>query len=167
MANHPTLPEAIKVITDAMEEDKGEEGEAEAEVPELDEPKPTAPEVPEQEVHEDKTPAVSVPAEPELLPKVKVKDSEGNIQEFESLEEIPDDFEPFSYKEYGIAVGKLTERAIEQKQKDRDAEQARVDAETHERLTKSKLNGMPILPGSRKADLLVRTIRRLLMESLN
>lgn len=70
--------------------------------------------------------------------KISVKDSDGNVQEFDSLEDIPDDFEPFSYKEFGLAVGKLTERGIERKAAERKAEKDQEAKEKEERLTKMK-----------------------------
>lgn len=70
--------------------------------------------------------------------KISVKDSDGNVQEFDSLEDIPDDFEPFSYKEFGLAVGKLTERGIERKAAERKAEKDQKAKEKEKRLTKMK-----------------------------
>lgn len=113
------IDEAIEESDQEIEEDNTkdseEKGDDTAEAPELEEDKPTAPEIPktpEPEVHEDKAEADFVPPEFKELPKVVVRDSEGKTHEFETVEDIPDDFEPFSYKEYGVAVNKLTKREL-------------------------------------------------------
>lgn len=135
------MDEEIEKSDQEIEEDNTkdseEEREAPAEVPELEEDKPNAPEVPkvpEPEVHEDKAKADFVPPQFEELPKVVVKDSEGKTHEFETVEDIPDDFEPFSYKEYGVALNKLTRRELTLEKQDADLKLAKDNAETEARI---------------------------------
>lgn len=75
---------------------------------------------------------VVVPAVEDEIPKIKIKDSEGKEIEVATIDDIPDDFEPYSYKEYAVAVNKLTvlgiERTQTEKQKAIDAEKADRDA---------------------------------------
>jgi len=109
-------------------EDKPKDGEVDAgeDKPKDDEPKPEdkkddEPVVDDKSEPEPKTPEPASPLEDEAdtlqaiqekIPKVKVKDSEGVVHEFSSTDEIPDDFEPSTYKDFAVATSKLAQREI-------------------------------------------------------
>jgi len=61
--------------------------------------------------------------------KVSVKDFEGKTHYFNDLEEVPDDFEPSSYKEWGRAVQKFTDSAQTSRKDAADAEVKKEDDE--------------------------------------
>lgn len=140
-AHEKAIHELDKEEEEEEDEEEGEEKDEDKEKNEEDEPKDKEEE--EDDVSET-PPADSIDEEEDelVLPidetKISVKDSDGNVQEFDSLEDIPDDFEPFSYKEFGLAVGKLTERGIERKAAERKAEKDQEAKEKEERLTKMK-----------------------------
>lgn len=120
-------------IEEDNKEDSEEEGADKAALPELAKTT-TAPEAPAAETHEDKTEADFVPPEFKELPKVVVRDSGGTSHEFETIEDIPDDFEPFSYKEYAIAVNKFTKRELALEDQGRKLEAAKEQDETEKRI---------------------------------
>jgi len=71
---------------------------------------------------------------PKDIPKVKVKDYDGNVHEFETIDEIPDDFEPSSYKEYGKAIRDLTNRENEVRADQQRIETAKETKERNDRI---------------------------------
>lgn len=104
-------------------------------------------EKPEEKPEEDAP--VQVPEEPKEEPvvvppieeepeKVSIKDSDGKIQEFASIKDIPDDFEPFSYKEFAVGINKLTELGLEQKQSAKQKAEEDAKAERDARIDKIK-----------------------------
>jgi hypothetical protein len=71
-------------------------------------------------------------------PKVQIKDYEGNVHEFDKIEDVPDDFEPASYKEWGVAVQNFVHKdAAERKQLDA-IEKTKADKERIERINEIK-----------------------------
>lgn len=98
----------------------------------VDEDKPEEePKAPES-APEVKKEADTVQAEQEVIPKVKIKDSDGKVHEFETADDIPDDFEPASYREFAIGTSKLAQREIavaddKRKTEEKKAEDERLD----------------------------------------
>lgn len=96
------------------------------------------------ETDDDKTPAPTTPEPaPELDTdstkagegKIAVKDFDDKVHYFNNLEEVPEDFEPKSYKEWGRFVQKATDK----EQSDRTAAaEAEVQAEKAERNARLK-----------------------------
>lgn len=70
--------------------------------------------------------------------KIAVKDSDGNTFYFNNMDEVPDDFEPSTYKEWGVFTSKMAVKSQEDAQAARDSEiakaqkaqQAEIDAVT-------------------------------------
>lgn len=106
-------------------QDDTEEDSEEAEVPT----------VPTEEPEEKADP---VQAEQEEIPKVVIKDSEGREHEFESAEDIPDDFEPFSYKELAVGTTKLAERQARVRQNAIEAEEKEAEKQRTEAIAKTR-----------------------------
>lgn len=69
--------------------------------------------------------------------KIKVKSFDGKTYYFNNLDEVPDDFEPASYKEWGRAVQDFTDKAAN----DRQAEIDRAKAE-EQKATERRVNDM-------------------------
>lgn len=133
----PSLDQVHELAVEAVENEE-RENEEEAEQPadkepeSGDEPDTKDEEVVEEDKPEEKrpepTPEVKEEAAPiqtpeENIPKVKIKDSDGKEHEFGSTEDIPDDFEPDTYKSFAVATAKLAQREIA-------VEKARADAAT-------------------------------------
>lgn len=92
---------------------------------------PEVPEVPDPKVPEPKTPEPTPELDTDTTKdgpnKVAVKDYDDNTHYFNSLDEVPEDFEPRSYKEFARFVQSMTEK--EQSDKKRAAEEAEAAAE--------------------------------------
>lgn len=93
--------------------------------------KPEPPKEPEEE-------ADIVSTVEKSIPLVKIKDSDGKVHEFAKVDDIPEDFEPATYKELTVATSKLTRREMEVESKIRDAEADREIKERNERVEKIK-----------------------------
>jgi hypothetical protein len=117
---------------DEKTDEDGDDNDATDEKPEASDPEPTG------EVAEPSTPAPSEAATssaPTQLPPVKVKSYDGKVHEFHSLDEIPEDFEPSSYKEFARFTQEMMkkeakEEALAQEAKvtaDKQARQGRID----------------------------------------
>ena len=104
----------------------------------VDEPEdePVTPEQkPEVQVPEEvKEEPADVSALEEELHKVSIRNSDGKVQEFASVDDIPDDFEPYSYKDFAVGVNKLTELAIEKKESAREKARLQEEAEAAKRI---------------------------------
>jgi len=85
-------------------EDKDEDKEAVGDAPEASpDPEPTPPPAKE---------ADALPPVEEEFEKVILRDADGKSHEFSTTDEIPDDFEPYSYKEFAVGTSKLAQREI-------------------------------------------------------
>jgi hypothetical protein len=73
---------------------------------------------------------------PKEFDKIKVKDYEGNEHEFATIDEVPDDFEPSSYKEWGKAVKELTIREDKVAKEEERINQLKSNRESQERIKK-------------------------------
>jgi hypothetical protein len=101
------------VVKDPVE---GESGPKEPETPEPTPPPKEEPVVIQPEVQE--------------IPTVKVRDAEGNIHEFYTVDDIPDDFEPETYKSFAVATSRLAQREIDVREAEK---KVAADKETTER----------------------------------
>ena len=72
----------------------------------------------------------------EKIPKVTLKDSDGNEIEVGSADEIPDDFEPYSYKDFAVANSKLAKREAEVDRQVAEAKTLRDNKASQERIAK-------------------------------
>jgi hypothetical protein len=124
-------------VSDAKDEEPNDEPDTKDEEADdkADEPKPEpkveVPTSPEEE------PDI-VSAVQEKIPKIKVKDSEGKEHEFASTDEIPDDFEPETYKAFAVATSKLAQREIAVEREVKKAQTEKIDKERNERIEKIK-----------------------------
>lgn len=80
-------------------------------------PTPEAPETPDKPIEINKNPEENAPG------KIAVKDSDGKQWYFNNLDEVPDDFEPDTYKNWGKAVEQFARKSISD---DRAAEENRI-----------------------------------------
>lgn len=110
---------------------EGEEGDDSKSVPAKPTPKAEEPEV----VDKPQPQAVTPEPEPEVdtditknaTGKIAVKDSEGNTFYFNNMDEVPDDFEPSTYKEWGVFTSNM---AVKAQSDAKAAEERRVREET-------------------------------------
>lgn len=70
------------------------------------------------------------------IPKIKVKDSNGKVLEIGSVDELPDDFEPDSYKDFSIALRDLTKRERDVEKADADKVVKQQEAERKAKIAK-------------------------------
>lgn len=61
--------------------------------------------------------------------KVSVRDYEGKTHHFNNWEEVPDDFEPASYKEWGVFTDRMNQKLADDRESQRQAERAEAEAE--------------------------------------
>jgi|GEM_PF-6241428 len=66
--------------------------------------------------------------------KITVKDVDGGIHYFNNLDEVPDDFEPATYKHWGQVVQKFTEKSASDRVAQADAETKAEEAERSARI---------------------------------
>jgi len=66
--------------------------------------------------------------------KIPVKDSDGATHYFNDFDEIPEDFEPATYKEWGRAVQKFTDKGQSDRKEVADAEVKKVENEQATRI---------------------------------
>lgn len=98
-------------------------------------PKPSGPDSkPVPETPQDDADIVS--SVQEKIPKVTLKDSDGNEIEVGSADEIPDDFEPYSYKDFAVANSKLAKREAEVDRQVAEAKTLRDNKASQERIAK-------------------------------
>jgi hypothetical protein len=112
------------------ESEEVEEPEPE-DVKEPDTPVPTAPEVPQP-----KADTVSDKSDKVPQKKITVKDSDGESHEFASLDEVPDDFEPETYKSWAVAVKEFALLEKEQKDTQKELEELNAKVERDEAIEK-------------------------------
>jgi hypothetical protein len=111
-----------------------DEPEVEEEVDELDEDE-------EEEVEDKpKDEVIAPPVEPEEdkpvdETKVKIKGADGKTYEVSSIDDLPDDFEPTSYKELAKASVELAEKAQTDKANSAKKEEERLKKEEETRVT--------------------------------
>lgn len=112
--------------------DEGDKPEDTVEKPApVEPPKPVAPEP---------TPELNTDTTKNAAGKIAVKDSDGTTHYFNNLDEVPDDFEPATYKEWGKAVQdfadkRQSDRAADNERKIADnakAQQAEIDQVTED-----------------------------------
>lgn len=142
--------QTIAELQDEMEQEDGTLDTPE-EQPEVPEEKPEEPEAPEEKPEEKEEPLPPAPVPPapeppvalpekEELPvepdtdtskpgkdKVAIKDYNGTQFYFNNLDEVPDDFEPQSYKTWARAVQQFSDKAIEERKA--ESERAAREAE--------------------------------------
>lgn len=68
------------------------------------------------------------------LPVVKVRDSDGKQHEFTTFDDVPDDFEPFSYKDQALMSAGLTRNELKRDQDVRDLESKKAKADEDRRI---------------------------------
>lgn len=130
----PTTPEGDKPEdSGAKPDDKSDDtitpDEDEDEADEVDKPVTPEPKAPEP------APQLDTDTTKDGAGKISAKDSDGKVHYFNNLDEVPDDFEPYTYKEWGIAVQdfadkKQSDRIAENERKQReaaDAQQTEID----------------------------------------
>jgi len=79
-----------------------------------------------------KTPEIDTDTSNNVEGKVAIKDSEGNTAYFNSLEEVPDDFEPASYKELMRSVSLLNKKEAKDEAVAQEAELEAVNKKSQE-----------------------------------
>lgn len=122
-------------------EDAGEDKKEDEKVEEKPEEEVEEVEDKEEEVIEEK-PEKPVKIDPK---KVSVKAFDGKTHQFDSLDEVPDDFEPASYKEWGRAVLDFDRKAKDDKQQ--------ADNEAKEQLDKDNAKAAKDLEKSWETDI--------------
>lgn len=102
----------------------GDDGDGQTPAPVTPEPVKTEP-----------TPELNLDINKDAPGKVSIRDSEGNTLYFNNLDEVPDSFEPLSYKEMMKGVTRLADKAASDAKNISDAQEA---AEAEERATATK-----------------------------
>lgn len=118
---------------DEKNEENGENEDSEGEEENEEEDEPDAPAPPAPPVEE---PQVDTDITKNANGKIAVKNSDGDTFYFNNLDEVPDDFEPETYKAWGVAVQRFAEKAQSDRQAEREkqilAEKERQQNEINE-----------------------------------